>query len=191
MYDLDATTKKEFGKVKKWQSTELKECNRLSNKVNTSSGKEKMYAALTRMHFINNCDSLVNFVNKWIKENNEKRFILFTGSENVGKKYNLPMWNSKSKDDSVLEDFQNQKINQLCLIKKGKQGVTYPMLQHILITNIDSNGENLEQAIGRSLLNDTEDATIHIFVSSEQFQLKWLNNALSGINENKIKWIKQ
>ena len=189
-YNLDATTVKEFGKVKKWKSTDLKECNRLSFKVNSSSGKEKMFAALTRMHFINNCDSLVNCVNHWISHNKDKRFILFTGSENVGKRYNLPMWNSKSKDNSILKSFQNQKINQLCLIKKGKQGITYPMLQHILITNIDSNGENLEQAVGRVLLDDTEDATIHIFVSSEQFQLKWLNSALENINKDKIKWIK-
>jgi hypothetical protein len=101
------------------------------------------------------------------------------------------MWNSKSKDDSVLESFQKQEINQLCLIKKGKQGITFPMLQNILITNIDSNGENLEQALGRALLNDTEDATIHIFVSSEQFQLNWLNKALSNINQNKITWLRK
>lgn len=190
-YDLNNTTKKWFGKVKKWESTELKECNRLSNKVNNTVGKERMWAALNRMHFINNCDSLVNRVNSWIENNKDKRFILFTGSENVGKRYNLPMWNSKSKDDSILKAFQNQKINQLCLIKKGKQGVTFPMLQHILITNIDSNAENLEQAIGRALLDDTEDATIHIFVSSEQFQLKWLNKALENIDEKRITWLKK
>lgn len=190
-YNLDGITKKEFGKVKKWQSTELKECNRLSNKVNTSQGKEKMFAALTRMHFINNCDSLKLTVLNWIHRNNSKRFILFTGSENVGKFYRIPMWNSKSKDDNILEAFQKQEINQLCLIKKGKQGITYPNLQHILITNIDSNGENLEQAIGRALLNDTENATIHIFVSNQEFQLKWLNKALENIPANKIKWINE
>ena len=187
-YNLEDTNKKWFGKVKKWQSTEQKECDRLSKRVNSTQGKERMFAALTRMHFINNCESLVNTVNNWVKDNKDKRFILFTGSENVGKSYNIPMYNSKSKDDSILKAFQNEEINQLCLIKKGKQGITYPMLQHILITNIDSNGENLEQAIGRSLLNDTEDATIHIFVSSEQFQLKWLTKALENINKDKITW---
>jgi superfamily II DNA or RNA helicase len=38
-YNLDAITKKVFGKTKKWISTELKECNRLSNKVNITSGQ--------------------------------------------------------------------------------------------------------------------------------------------------------
>jgi hypothetical protein len=175
-------------KTKKWQSTELKECNRLSNKVNTTKGKEQMFHALNRMRFINSCDSLINTVHTWIFNNNDKRFILFTGDENVGKNYRIPMWNSKSKDDTILKAFQEQEINQLCLIKKGKQGITYPNLQHILLTAIDSNSENTEQAIGRGLLTDTDMTTIHIFVSSEQFQLKWLNSALINIPNEKIQW---
>lgn len=187
-FSLDSTTIKEFGKVKKWKSTELKECNRLSYKVANSFGKEKMFHALNRMRFINSCSSLIAAVHTWILNNRNTRFILFTGDENVGKNYRIPMYNSKSTDDSVLKAFQNEEINQICLIKKGKQGVTYPMLQHILITNIDSNGENLEQAIGRGLLNDTEDTTIHIFVSNQEFQLKWLNSALENIKPERITW---
>jgi len=189
-YNLDGINKKWFGKVKKWQSTEVKECNRLSNKVNTTNGQEKFFHALNRMRFINSCDSLVNSVNNWIKNNPNERFLLFTGDENIGVKYNLPMFNSKSKTKEILEKFQKGEVNQLCLIRKGSAGVTYPNLKTILLTAINSNGENLEQQLGRSLLNDTEHSTIHIFVSSEQFQLKWLNSALETINKEKIKWIK-
>ena len=188
-YNLDSATIKEFGKVKKWKSTELKECNRLTHKVNTTSGKEKFFHALNRMRFINSCESLVNCVNDWIKINKNERFILFTGDEKVGKLYNLPMYNSKSKDDSILKQFQNEEINQLCLIKKGKAGITYPNLKIVLLTAIDSNSENIEQAIGRSLLNDTDKAEIHIFISFEQFQLKWLTSALENIPKDKIQYI--
>jgi len=106
--------------------------------------------------------------------------------KNIGKQYNLPMYNSKSKDDSFLKAFQNGIINQLCLIRKGATGITYPNLDNILITAVNSNGENLEQAIGRSLLNDTEHSVIHIFVSFEQFQLKWLNSALKIYQMKKL-----
>lgn len=188
-YKLDGITKKTFGKVKKWESTELKECNRLSNKVNTTSGQERFFHALNRMRFINSCNSLINCVNKWIESHKNFRFILFTGDENVGKNYKLPMYNSKSKDNSVLLDFQQEKINQLCLIRKGSQGVTYPNLSTILLTAINSNGENLEQQIGRGLLDDTEDVSIHIFVSDEQFQQKWLSKALEKIPTERIKYI--
>jgi len=187
-YSLDAVTSVEYGKTKKWKSTELKECNRLSYKVDSTYGKEKMFHALNRMRFINSCNSLVNSVRKWINQNKEKRFILFSGDENIGKKYGIPMYNSKSADDSVLLSFQRGEINQLCLIRKGRQGVTFPELRHILITAIDSNSENLEQALGRALLNDTENAIIHIFVSNQPFQKKWLNSALININPEKITW---
>lgn len=188
-YKLDGITKRVFGKVKKWESTELKECNRLSNKVNTTLGQERFFHALNRMRFINSCNSLINCVNKWIESHKKHRFILFTGDENVGKNYNLPMYNSKSKDNSVLLDFQQEKINQLCLIRKGSSGITYPNLSTILLTAINSNGENLMQQIGRGILDDTEDCSIHIFVSNEQFQQKWLNSALENIPTERIKYL--
>lgn len=66
-YDLDKIKLKEYGKVKKWRSSERKECNRLSNRIINSSGQLKMFASLERMRFINSCDSLINKVNDWIK----------------------------------------------------------------------------------------------------------------------------
>lgn len=189
-YNLDNSRIIQFGKVKKWNSTEKKECNRLGNRILKLSGQQKMFASLERMRFINSCNSLIEKVNKWISENKNERFILFSSDEKTGLKYNLPMFNSKSKDDSVLKDFQSGKINQLCLLKKASAGVTFPNLQNILITAINSNGENLEQMIGRSLLKDCENSSnIHIFVSNEQFQLKWLNSSLENIDNSKIKYI--
>ena len=188
-YNLDNSKIIQFGKVKKWNSTEKKECNRLGNRILKLSGQQKMFASLERMRFINSCNSLIEKVNKWISHNKNERFILFSSDEKTGLRYNLPMFNSKSKDDSVLKDFQSGKINQLCLLKKASAGVTFPNLQNILITAINSNGENLEQMIGRSLLDDTDHSHIHIFVSTEEFQNKWLDKSLELINKNKIKYV--
>ena len=188
-YNLDNSRIIQFGKVKKWNSTEKKECNRLGNRILKLSGQQKMFASLERMRFINSCNSLIEKVNKWIIENKNQRFILFSSDEKTGLRYNLPMFNSKSKDDSVLKDFQSGKINQLCLLKKASAGVTFPNLQNILITAINSNGENLEQMIGRSLLDDTDHSHIHIFVSTEDFQNKWVTKSLELIPKNKIKYV--
>ena len=188
-YNLDNSKIIQFGKVKKWNSTEKKECNRLGNRILKLLGQQKIFASLERMRFINSCNSLIEKVNKWIIENKNQRFILFSSDEKTGLRYNLPMFNSKSKDDSVLKDFQSGKINQLCLLKKASAGVTFPNLQNILITAINSNGETLEQMIGRSLLDDTDHSHIHIFVSTEDFQNKWLNKSLELINKNKIKYV--
>jgi superfamily II DNA or RNA helicase len=188
-YELNNTKIVEYGRVKKWKSTEKKECNRLSNRMLKTSGQLKMFTALERMRFINSCDSLIQCVTKWISENKNERFILFSSDEKTGLKYNLPMFNSKSKDDVILKKFQQGEINQLCLLKKASAGVTFPNLQNIIITAINSNGENLEQMIGRSLLDDTDHSHIHIFVSTEEFQNKWLNKSLELISKDKIKFV--
>jgi len=189
-FQLDNIKKVEYGKVKKWTSTEQKECNRLSNRILMSSGQQKMFASLERMRFINSCQSLIDTVNKWVAKNEDKRFILFSSDEKTGLRYNLPMFNSKSKDDTVLKEFQQGEINQLCLLKKASAGVTFPNLENIVITAINSNGENLEQMIGRSLLKDCDNSSnIHIFVSSETFQLKWLSNSLQNIDKSKIVYL--
>ena len=189
LFKLDNTKSVQFGGLKKWYSTDYKECQRMSKKVDNSFGKEKMVAALFRMKMINSCQSLIRNVQKWIKDNPNKRFILFTGDEKVGMNYNIPMFNSKSKNNDVLKDFQEGRSNSLCLIKKGGTGVTYEGLDTILITDINSNSETLEQRCGRSLLfEEGKESIVHIFCSTEEFQLRWLESSLKSINPDRISY---
>ncbi len=188
-YKLNSTIPVEYGKVKKWKSTEAKECARLTNGVNNNTGKQRMFFSLQRMHFINGNKSLIASVKRWIEKNKEERFLLFAGNEKIGLNFNLPMFNSKSETSFNLEAFISGDINQLCLIKKGSAGVTYPNLRKIVITGIDSNGENLEQMVGRALLIDTEDAEIHIFISDQDFQINWLNIALCRVDKRRISYL--
>ena len=187
LFKLDNTKSVQFGGLKKWYSTDYKECQRMSKKIDNSFGKDKMMAALFRMKMINSCQSLIRNVQQWIKDNPDKRFILFTGDEKVGMNYNIPMFNSKSKNNDVLKDFQEYRSNSLCLIKKGGTGVTYEGLDTILITDINSNSETLEQRCGRSLLfEEGKESVVHIFCSMEDFQLRWLESSLKSINPDRI-----
>ena len=189
LFKLDNTKSVQFGGLKKWYSTDYKECLRMSKKVDESFGKDKMMIALFRMKMINSCQSLIRVVKKWIEDNPDKRFILFTGDEKVGLNYNIPMFNSKSKNNDILKDFQEYRSNSLCLIKKGGTGVTYEGLDTILITDINSNSETLEQRCGRSLLfEEGKESTVHIFCSTENFQMNWLNKSLESINPNRINY---
>ena len=189
LFKLDNTKSVQFGGLKKWYSTDYKECLRMSKKVDESFGKDKMMIALFRMKMINSCQSLIRNVQQWIKNNPDKRFILFTGDEKVGMNYNIPMFNSKSKNNDVLKDFQEYRSNSLCLIKKGGTGVTYKGLDTILITDINSNSETLEQRCGRSLLfEEGKESTVHIFCSTEDFQMRWLESSLKSINPDRINY---
>ena len=189
LFKLDNTKSVQFGGLKKWYSTDYKECQRMSKKIDNSFGQDKMMAALFRMKMINSCQSLIRVVKKWIEDNPNKRFILFTGDEKVGMNYNIPMFNSKSKTNDVLKDFQEYRSNSLCLIKKGGTGVTYEGLDTILITDINSNSETLEQRCGRSLLfEEGKESVVHIFCSMEDFQLRWLESSLKSINPDRISY---
>ena len=109
--------------------------------------------------------------------------------EKVGMNYNIPMFNSKSKNNDVLKDFQEYRSNSLCLIKKGGTGVTYEGLDTILITDINSNSETLEQRCGRSLLfEEGKESIVHIFCSIEDFQKRWLESSLKSINPDRISY---
>jgi len=189
LFKLDNIKSVQFGGLKKWYSTDYKECQRMSKKIDNSFGQDKMMAALFRMKMINSCQSLIRTVKQWIENNPDKRFILFTGDEKVGMNYNIPMFNSKSKNNDVLKDFQEYRSNSLCLIKKGGTGVTYEGLDTILITDITSNSETLEQRCGRSLLFEKDkESVIHIFCSTEPFQMKWLELSLKSINPDRINY---
>ena len=189
LFELDNTRSVQFGGLKKWYSTDYKECQRYSKKIENLIDKEKMIAGLFRMKMINSCQSLIRNVQQWIKDNPDKRFILFTGDEKVGMNYNIPMFNSKSKNNDVLKDFQEYRSNSLCLIKKGGTGVTYEGLDTILITDINSNSETLEQRCGRSLLfEENKESIVHIFSSTEDFQIKWLKSSLKSINPERINY---
>lgn len=188
VYSLDNTKIRTFSTAtRRWKGTDFGECERLTEKVNKARfGNDLMIAALSRQRFINSNESLIGTIRRWIKENPGERFIMFTENEKFGKNFNIPMFNSKSKDNADLRRFQAGEIDGLCLIKKGSAGITYPNLRNILITAINSNGETLEQMVGRALLTDTERANIHVFVSDKEFQLKWLKSALYNIKSERI-----
>lgn len=186
MFSLDNTIKVKCGTKKTWFSTDYKECSRLTKKVQESKGNSKMFYSLQRRHFVNSCDTTKRHVKTWIKNNKDKRYLLFVGNNKIGEEYGLPLYSSASIDDSNLIKFQNQEINQLILIKKGSIGITYPNLDTIVLTAIDSNSDSFEQIMGRGLLKDTDNVTIHIFISDEPFQQKWLLSALEKIDKNKI-----
>src|SRR5690606_15424110 len=66
LFKLNNTKSVQFGTTKKWYSTDVKECLRLSKKIARSEGKEKMITAIFRMKMINSCQSLVTNVKQWI-----------------------------------------------------------------------------------------------------------------------------
>lgn len=178
-------------KKKQWMTTDKKQLGYITRRINglLYSGGDVKFLALTRMRFINNNKSLQRETLKLIKKLENQRLILFGGTQEFIDSLEIPTYHSKSKQNN-LELFQKGTINKLGLCKLANQGVTFDGLTDVVITNIDSNSENLLQKLGRSLVKEGDKiSNIWIIVSDEEFQLKWLSKALTGVNNDKIKWI--
>jgi superfamily II DNA or RNA helicase len=179
-------------KNKSWLTTEAKELKYLSKQVLIAleEKKDTKFVAFNRMRWINKCNSLQKTTLKLLEQLRNKRYILYGGSTDFIDTLNIPTYHSKNKKKDNLNLFINQIINKLGLVNLANQGITFPDLDTIVITNINSNSELLFQKLGRSLLQeDNKISKIYIVCSTEEFQRKWLRNSLEGIPKDKIKYI--
>ena len=119
------------------------------------------------------------------------RVLIFVGSIKAAEKLKIPVFHSKTKDIQEFEDFKSGKSKQLAVIGIGGSGVTYLQLSHLIIANITWNEEDISQKIFRCMLLDYDDkvADIHILISSEETDLKKCKQALSMLDQNKIKYL--
>ena len=119
------------------------------------------------------------------------RVLTFVGSIKAAEKLKIPVFHSKTKDLQEFEDFKSGKTKQLAVIGIGGSGVTYLQLSHLIIANITWNEEDISQKIFRCMLLDYDDkvADIHILISSEETDLKKCKQALSMLDQNKIKYL--
>lgn len=175
-------------KYKKWLTTEKQELNRLSHRVKTSSGMQLKFAALARMRWINSCNSLLKEVKNLLIDLKDNRYILYGADIKFVDSLGISTYHSENKKLNNLSLFLEKKIDKLALIQLATAGITFPNLDTVVITNINSNSENLFQKLGRSLLLEKNKiSNIYIFCSYEQFQRKWLEKALIDVPQNKIK----
>lgn len=189
-YSLDATKQylKQL-KTKNYYTTETKDLKTYNNRILNSFGESQKFARINRMQWINKCNSLKENTLKLINELKDKRFLLYGADTNFVDSLGIPTFHNKNKLNNNLELFKNETINQLGLVQFASQGVTFKNLDTIIITNINSNSENLFQKLARSLLLDSDNISkIYIITSDEEFQIKWLMSALADVPNNKIKY---
>lgn len=176
-------------KTKSYMTTERGELKAINRRIINTSGEMQKFARINRMQWINKCNSLKKKTLELINELKYERFLLFAGDTKFLDDLGIPTYHNKNSKDDNLELFKRQKINHLGLCQLANQGTTFPNLSHIIITNINSNSENLFQKLARSLLLDgAERSKIYIICSEEDFQIKWLMKALSNVPKNKIIW---
>lgn len=176
-------------KYKQWMTTEAKELAYLTKVLDTAkaSGRDMKFPALNRMRFINKLPSLKRNTQILMHHLKDKRYLLYGADTDFVDGLGIPTHHSKNMKEDNLRKFQDGEINQLGLVQLASQGVTFKNLDTVVITNINSNSENLFQKLGRTLLQEgSKVSQIYILCTDQPFQKKWLDAALTDIPREKI-----
>jgi len=176
-------------KYKQWMTTEAKELAYLTKVLDAAkaSGRDLKFPALNRMRFINKLPSLKRNTQILMHHLKDKRYLLYGADTDFVDGLGIPTHHSKNMKEENLKKFQDGEINQLGLVQLASQGVTFKNLDTVIITNINSNSENLFQKLGRTLLLEASKVSqIYILCTDEPFQKKWLLAALRDIPTEKI-----
>lgn len=176
-------------KTKQWMTTEAKELAYLTKVLDTAKmqHRDMKFPALNRMRFINKLPSLKKNTQILMHHLKDKRYLLYGADTEFVDGLGIPTHHSKNMKEDNLKKFQDGEINQLGLVQLASQGVTFKNLDTVVITNINSNSENLFQKLGRTLLQEgSKVSQIYILCTDQPFQKKWLLAALADIPREKI-----
>lgn len=96
--------------------------------------------------------------------------------------------NENSKDN--LQLFKEGEIMKLSCVLQLSEGINIPELKECIILHSYSNERKTMQRIGRALrLNPNDKAIIHILCYKNTIDTVWVNQALSQLDQTKIKYV--
>lgn len=188
--DLDDTIPIKDKKGKSY--TEKERYKRLSYVIDSKKmqGENTMYLSLARNRLSLSSIGKMNYLKKLLTSMRDKRVIVFTGLSKVADSIGIPSFHSENKKNSNFEKFINGEINHLALAAMGKVGVTYPMLDSVILLNFTYNPEETAQILNRAIKLDyfNKIADLHIICLNESPELKKLRKTLEMMNLKKVKY---
>jgi hypothetical protein len=145
------------------------------------------------INLLQNSISKIRVTKELLNRYSSERILVFCGTTDFTDVLGIPTNNSKNPNEEGFRKFAEGEGTHFSVIKIGNSGVTYKPLNKVIITNFDSNSENLSQKINRCMAieynNPTKKSEIYIISSNEELELKWLNKALSFFDKSKINFV--
>ena len=148
--------------------------------------KDLKFRILNRMFLIKNSPSKLEKAKKLLKNLKGRKLIFCSNIKQAESLCEYNYHNKTNKKD--LEAFQNEEIDILSLVNSGGVGFTYKNLDHLIITQVDSDKNGLtSQKICRALLNQKNyEAKIWVLCLLGTKDEDWVNKMLENFDENKI-----
>jgi len=148
----------------------------------------RMLYAGKRAKLIYNCQNKIELCKNLVKK--AKRVIVFSSNTTTANEFCKNTFHSKSKDDTALEKFKQNKIKKLAVVNMADEGVTILNLKHAIIHQLNSVEETAIQRILRVMnYENGNDAVIDICVVKNTVDEYWLKNSLKFVNHEKINYV--
>ena len=116
--------------------------------------------------------------------------IVFANTQEQADRLCTHSYHSNNRDsEDNLKLFKDGDINKLSCVMQLNEGINIPELKQGIIMHAYGNERKASQRIGRLLrLNPDDKAIVHILCYKDTIDEKWVKDALSGFDENKIIW---
>ena len=178
-------------KGKVWFTSEYHSYSYWSNRIiKARSDKEKQICTVMRMKALQDFPSKVTFARKLFESINHK-CILFANTQIQADALCIHSYHSNNPNSAEnLKLFKEGAIQKLSCVLQLSEGVNIPNLKEGIIMHSYGNERKSNQRIGRLLrLNPNDQATVHVLCYRDTVDEKWVETALSDLDENKITWV--
>lgn len=153
--------------------------------------RNSFFPVLNRMRAIYNSPAKLSIA-EYLVKNLKGRKLIFSPSINAAEKLSPYTYHSKT-DNKYLREFIEGKVDELSLVNAGGTGVTYKNINHLIISQSDSDNNGLtSQKIARALLEQGKDYKANIWILSllGTEDTKWVSRTLSRFDLSKVRFIK-
>lgn len=150
---------------------------------------QKKFSSIMRMKSMMDYTTKEEYTMSLLKNMGQK-CIVFANTQKQADRICKHSYHSKNKNsEENLQLFSDGRIDKLSCILQLSEGVSIPGLKQGVIMHSYGNERKSSQRIGRLLrLNPSETATCHILCYMNTQDEKWVESALSGFDQNKIKY---
>jgi superfamily II DNA or RNA helicase len=194
--EVDMSTKKvlEAGnKDKRFMTSEFANYSYLHNMAQQSifqGRSDRTFRILSRMRAIKNSNSKTEAA-KWLINHLEGKKLIFSAT--IAQAEELCEHRYHSKTDNIdLQKFLQGEIEEIAMVNAGGTGFTYKELDHLILTQTDSDKNGLtSQKISRTLLDQKDyEATIWILSLIGTQDEKWVESVLANFDKTKIEYLR-
>lgn len=176
---------------KTWFTSERDSYQFWSRRIDTAhSSKDLQISRIMRMRVLQDFTGKEKYAKSLIQGMPHKVLIFANTKDQADRICSDSFHSGNPLSDENLRKFKEGTITKLAAVHQLSEGVNIPDLKIAVILHAYSNERKSHQRLGRILrLKPDEKATLHVLCYKNTVDEDWVQNALSGLNQDKIRWL--